>query len=83
LTRELLSSRPKSAPLSALGHLDAHETALVSLYGDETLDQATDMIDGDLRFFCLQSPGLNLEGCAMHQCLLKQYEKAHPVAVDA
>ncbi|MGB9194220.1 MAG: hypothetical protein WCB88_09805 [Azonexus sp.] len=46
------------------------------------MDQATDMIDGDLRFFGLQSPGLNLEGCAMHQCLLKQYEKAHPVAVD-
>ena len=62
---------------------DAHEAALVSLYGDETLDQATDMIDGDLRFFGLQSPGLNLEGCAMHQCLLKQYEKAHPNAVDA
>jgi len=41
------------------------------------------MIDGDLRFFGLQSPGLNLEGCAMHRCLLKQYEKAHPVAVDA
>jgi ribosomal protein S12 methylthiotransferase accessory factor len=59
---------------------DAHEAALVGLYGDETLDQATDLIDGDLRFFGLQSPGLNLEGCAMHQCLLQQYEKAHPVA---
>ena len=44
---------------------------------------ATDLIDGDLRFFGLQCPGPNLEGCAMHQCLLKQYEKAHPVAVDA
>jgi hypothetical protein len=32
-----------------LGHQDAHETELVSLYGD-------------LRFFGLQSPGLNLEG---------------------
>jgi len=83
LTRELLQSRPKSAPLSALGHLDANETALVGLYGDETLDQATDLIDGDLRFFGLQPPGLNLEGCAMYQCLLKQYEKVHPVAVDA
>jgi ribosomal protein S12 methylthiotransferase accessory factor len=82
LTRELLQSRPKSAPLSALGHLDAHETALVGPYGDETLVQATDLIDCDLRFFGLQSPGLNLEGCAMHQCLLKQYQKAHPVAVN-
>jgi ribosomal protein S12 methylthiotransferase accessory factor len=82
LTREFLKRRPNPALLSALGHLDAHETALVGLYGDETLDQATDLIDGDLRFFGLQSPGLNLEGCAMHQCLLKQYESAHPVAVN-
>jgi len=62
---------------------DAHEAALVGLYGDETLDRATDLIDGDLRFFGLQSPGPNLDGCAMHQCLLKQYEKAHPVTVNA
>ncbi|MGA8879541.1 MAG: hypothetical protein WB476_01595 [Azonexus sp.] len=55
---------------------------MVGPYGDETLVQATDLIDCDLRFFGLQSPGLNLEGCAMHQCLLKQYEKAHPVAVN-
>ena len=62
---------------------DAYEAALVGLYGDETLDQATDLIDGDLRFFGLQSPGLNLEGCDLHQRLLKEYEKAHAVAVNA
>jgi ribosomal protein S12 methylthiotransferase accessory factor len=56
---------------------DAFEAALVGLYGDETLDQATDLIDGDQRFFGLQSPGLNLEGCELHQRLLKEYEKAH------
>ena len=50
---------------------DAHEAALVGLYGDETLDRATDLIDGDLRFFGLQSPGPNLDGCVMHQCLLE------------
>ena len=55
---------------------DTYEAALVGLYGDETLDQATDLIDGDLRFFGLQSPGMNLEGCDLHQRLLAQYEKA-------
>ena len=62
---------------------DAYEAALVGLYGDETLDQATDLIDGDLRFFGLCSPGLQLEGCELHQRLLKEYEKAHNVAVNA
>jgi ribosomal protein S12 methylthiotransferase accessory factor len=56
---------------------DAYEAALVGLYGDETLDLAADLIDGEVRFFGLQSPGLNLEGCDLHQRLLKQYEKAH------
>ncbi len=61
---------------------DAYEAALVGLYGDDTLDLATDLIDGEVRFFGLQSPGLNLEGCDLHQRLLKEYEKAHAVAVN-
>jgi len=60
---------------------DLFEASLVGLYGDETLDLATDLIDGDVRFFGLQSPGLNLEGCDLHQCLLKEYEKAHATAI--
>ena len=59
---------------------DAHEAALVGLFGEETLDQATDLIDGDLRFFGLQSPGLDLDGCDLHRRLLKEYEKAHAAA---
>ncbi|UCV06502.1 30S ribosomal protein S12 methylthiotransferase accessory factor YcaO [Dechloromonas denitrificans] len=62
---------------------DAYEAALVGLYGDETLDQATDLIDGDQRFFGLQSPGLSLEGCELHQRLLKEYEKAHAALPNA
>lgn len=62
---------------------DAYEAALVGLYGDETLDLATDLIDGDQRFFGLQSPGLNLEGCELHQRLLKEYEKAHAALPNA
>ena len=52
------------------------EEALVSLYGEETLDMATDLIDGEVRFFGLASPGLALEGCDLHQRLLQEYEKA-------
>jgi ribosomal protein S12 methylthiotransferase accessory factor len=56
---------------------DAYEAALVSLYGDDTLDLASDLIDGELRFFGLQSPGMDLAGCDQHQRLLKEYAKAH------
>jgi len=59
------------------------EDALVSLYGDETLDLATDLIDGQVRFFGLVSPGLELAGCDLHQRLLGEYAKAHSAAVDA
>uniref|UniRef100_Q47BW9 YcaO domain-containing protein n=1 Tax=Dechloromonas aromatica (strain RCB) TaxID=159087 RepID=Q47BW9_DECAR len=57
------------------------EDALVSLYGEDTLDMATDLIDGEIRFFGLVSPGLELTGCELHQRLLAEYAKAHPAAV--
>lgn len=60
---------------------DAYEGALVSLYGDETLDLASDLIDGEQRFFGLRSPGMDLAGCDLHQRLLKEYAKAHGLAV--
>ena len=61
---------------------DAYEAALVGLYGDDTLDLASDLIDGEVRFFGLKSPGLSLEGCDLHQRLIKEYEKAHAVVVN-
>lgn len=61
---------------------NVYEDALVALYGEETLDLATDLIDGEVRFFGLASPGLELTGCALHQSLLAEYAKAHPVAVN-
>ena len=61
---------------------NVYEDALVALYGEETLDLATDLIDGEVRFFGLASPGLELAGCALHQSLLAEYAKAHPVAVN-
>ncbi|MDD3482425.1 30S ribosomal protein S12 methylthiotransferase accessory factor YcaO [Azovibrio restrictus] len=66
------------ATLLELEDPDSCETALVSLYGDETLDLAADLIDGELRFFGLPSPGLELAGCTLHQSLLAQYVKVHP-----
>ena len=68
------------ATLLAMDDPNACEAALVSLYGDETLDMATDLIDGDLRFFALPSPGLDLAGCELHQRLLGEYAKVHAVA---
>ena len=62
---------------------DAYKAALAGLYGYEILNRAIGQIDGDLRFFGLQPPSPNLEGWAMHHCLLKQYAKAQPRAVDA
>ena len=61
---------------------NVYEDALVALYGEETLDLATDLIDGEVRFFGLASPGLELAGCALHQSLLAEYAKTHPVAVN-
>ena len=63
------------ATLLEMDDPNAYEEALVSLYGEETLDMATDLIDGELRFFGLQSPGPDLEGCILHRQLLAEYEK--------
>ncbi len=57
-----------------------YEEALATLYGDETLDLATDLIDGEVRFFGLQSPGMSLQGCELHQSLLAEYVKAHTLS---
>ena len=57
---------------------DSYEGTLAALFGDDTLDMASDLIDGEVRFFGLQSPGLQLDGCELHQRLLREYAKAHP-----
>jgi ribosomal protein S12 methylthiotransferase accessory factor len=54
-----------------------HDAALQSLYGAETLAQARALLDGELPFFGLPSPGLDLVGCATHQRLLAAYGKLH------
>ena len=52
--------------------------ALQSLYGADTLQQAQALLDGKLRFFGVQAPGMAMAGCAMHQRLLAAYDKLHP-----
>ena len=63
------------ATLLELDDPNACEAALVSLFGEETLDLASDLIDGEVRFFGLPSPGPDLAGCALHQALLGEYAK--------
>ena len=58
-----------------------YEEALLSLFGEQTLDLATDLIDGVVRFFGLPSPGLDLAGCELHQRLLGEYAKVRAAMV--
>lgn len=58
-----------------------YEEALLSLFGEQTLDLATDLIDGVVRFFSLPSPGLDLAGCELHQRLLGEYAKVRAAMV--
>lgn len=56
-----------------------YSNALQSLYGTKTVQQAQDLISGELRFFGLDAPGVNLDGCNLHQRLLMAYGKMHKV----
>ncbi len=51
------------------------EPALQSLYGAETLAQAKALLAREDRFYGLQTLGMNLDGCEMHQQLLAAYDK--------
>lgn len=54
-----------------------YRVALTSLYGAETLQQARALLKGELRFFGLHAPGMEMKGCNMHQRLLAAYGKLH------
>lgn len=54
-----------------------YSAALQSLYGLAAVQQAQALINGELRFFGLHAPGVNLDGCNMHQRLLAAYGKMH------
>ena len=65
------------ATLLQLEDSERFTASLISLYGETTLKQAQALIGGENRFFGLDSPGLNLTGCNMHQRLLAAYNKMH------
>jgi ribosomal protein S12 methylthiotransferase accessory factor len=61
--------------LMGLGGAGGHRDALQHLYGEATVATAEAMLRGERRFFGIASPGMALEGCAMHRRLLAAYAK--------
>jgi len=60
-----------------LGAAAPYRDALEQLYGSATLQQAEALLARELRFFGVQAPGMQLDGCDMHQQLLAAYDKVH------
>jgi ribosomal protein S12 methylthiotransferase accessory factor len=52
-----------------------YTAALRGLYGEATVETAMRTLTGELRFFGVPSPGMQLEGCVMHGKLLDAYAK--------
>ncbi|MFC5473144.1 30S ribosomal protein S12 methylthiotransferase accessory factor YcaO [Paraherbaspirillum soli] len=63
--------------LIGLGDAAPYAPALQHLYGAATVQQAQALLNREQRFFGLNAPGLNLDGCEMHQRLLTAYGKLH------
>jgi ribosomal protein S12 methylthiotransferase accessory factor len=61
--------------LLGLPEREPYERALALLYGEPTLRQAKALLDRSERFFGLAPLGEDLQGSAMHQSLLKAYDK--------
>ncbi|MCF8177899.1 MAG: YcaO-like family protein [Sulfuritalea sp.] len=58
-----------------LGNADKHRTALSHLYGEATLASAEAILRREQRFFGIAAPGMELNGCELHQRLLAAYAK--------
>ena len=63
------------ADLVQLDDPSPFESALVLMYGRETVEQAFALFNQDERFFGLTKLGSNFEGSAIHQRLLEAYRK--------
>lgn len=55
-----------------------YSKGILALYGRDTVKTAEDLINGNLRFWGMESPDLDLQGCDLHQRLLAGYRKVHP-----
>ncbi|MFA5529083.1 MAG: 30S ribosomal protein S12 methylthiotransferase accessory factor YcaO [Thiohalomonadaceae bacterium] len=56
---------------------ESYESALVQLYGSDTLALAKALLAGELRFPGLHAPGPGLAHCDLHLSLLAAYDKRH------
>jgi len=59
---------------------DNYRRSLTLLYGAETLRQAQALLDRSEKFFGLDTLGSDMQGSAMHQTLLKAYDKLFAAA---
>ena len=66
-----------------LGDASAYVRSLTLLYGAETVRQAQALLDRRERFFGLDLLGPDMEGSAMHQTLLKAYDKLFAAGASA
>ncbi|WP_211461570.1 30S ribosomal protein S12 methylthiotransferase accessory factor YcaO [Collimonas silvisoli] len=69
--------------LIGLGDAAPYAESLQHLYGAAALQQAKALLNREQRFFGLNAPGLNLEGCDMHQRLLAAYAKLNAAKQEA
>ena len=69
--------------LSDGGNTGPYLTALRQLYGSAAVGQAQALIAQTDRFMGISAPGLQLEGCAMHQKLLQAYAKVQALKAQA
>jgi ribosomal protein S12 methylthiotransferase accessory factor len=63
-----------------LDDTDNYRRSLTLLYGAETLRQAQALLDRSEKFFGLDTLGEDMQGSAMHQTLLKAYDKLFAAA---
>jgi ribosomal protein S12 methylthiotransferase accessory factor len=63
-----------------LGDAADYLRSLTLLYGAETVRQAQALLDRSERFFGLDTLGADMQGSAMHQTLLKAYDKLFAAA---
>ena len=63
-----------------LDDADNYRRSLTLLYGAETVRQAQALLDRSERFFGLDTLGSDMQGSAMHQTLLKAYDKLFAAA---
>ena len=63
-----------------LEDVDNYHRSLKLLYGAETVRQAQALLDRSEKFFGLDTLGADMQGSAMHQTLLKAYDKLFAAA---